>query len=75
MFSFLAFPVSCAGNYYGISHDFRTLRSLHLSFSSAFPVIFPVSGEAAAGRPVWEDCVRHQEVRASEGGRRLPRVL
>jgi hypothetical protein len=30
-----------------------------------FPTLFPVNGDLPARRPVRQDCVRHQEVRAS----------
>ena len=41
-------------------------------FGFEIPCSFPVTRESARRRPVAPDCVHHHEVRASEGGFRLP---
>ena len=38
------------------------------------PCSFPASREVGCRRPVSSDCLRHQEVRANEGGFRVPGV-
>jgi NitT/TauT family transport system substrate-binding protein len=46
------------------------LKPLEQGFTKALPDVIPFGR-----RPAWADCVRHQEVRGSEGGRRIPGVL